>query len=118
MMMRVTIFTFIFGTGYLFAYLNKIIAATTHGDSRMPDWPELSEWQGDIVAPMFQFLVLTLLCFAPAGALQIWSQGDYPWLVWPVTLLGCLYFPMGFLGIAMFDSLVALNPKFIVGSIL
>ena len=27
MMMRVTIFTFIFGTGYLFAYLKKIIAA-------------------------------------------------------------------------------------------
>ena len=38
--------------------------------------------------------------------------------IWPVTLLGCVYFPMGFLGIAMFDSLVALNPKFIVGSIL
>lgn len=118
MMMRVTIFTFIFGTGYLFAYLKKIIAATADGDKHMPDWPEFSEWQADIVAPMFQFLVLTVACFAPGVALQIWSEGDYPWLVWLIALIGCAYFPMGFLGIAMFDSLVALNPKFIVGSML
>ncbi len=118
MMMRVTIFTFIFGTGYLFSFLKKIIAATANGDPHLPDWPEFSEWQADIVAPMFQFLILTVLCFGPAAALQIWSEGDYPWLVWPAAFLGCIYFPMGFLGIAMFDSLVALNPKFAIGSIL
>jgi hypothetical protein len=118
MMLRVSIFTFIFGTGYLCGYLKKIIAATADGDRHMPDWPEFSEWQADIVAPMFQFLVLTLVCFGPAFAVQIWSEGDYPWLVWPLGLLGCVYFPMGFLGIAMFDSLVALNPKFVLGSIL
>jgi FHA domain len=123
MMMRVTIFTFIFGTGYLFAYLKKIIAATADGDPHMPDWPEFSEWQADIVTPMFQFVVVSLFSFGPALLFQIWgawAEWNYPWLlVAPTALLGCVYFPMAFLGIAMFDTLeAALKPAFVVGSIL
>jgi len=123
MMMRVTIFTFIFGTGYLFAYLKKIIAATSDGDPHMPDWPEFSEWQADIVTPMFQFVVVSFLSFGPALAFQIWGEladWDYPWIfVVPSALLGCIYFPMAFLGVAMFDTLAAaLKPAFVFGSIL
>jgi hypothetical protein len=123
MMMRVAIFTFIFGTGYLFAYLKKIIAATSDGDPHMPDWPEFSEWQADIVAPMFQFVVISLLGFGPALVFQIWgdwAEWDHLWLfVVPTALLGCIYFPMAFLGVAMFDTLTAaLTPAFVVGSIL
>jgi hypothetical protein len=123
MMMRVTIFTFIFGTGYLFTYLKKIIAATADGDPHMPDWPEFSEWQADIVTPMFQFVVVCLLSFGPALIFQIWgawAEWDYPWLlVAPAALLGSIYFPMAFLGVAMFDTLeAALKPTFVVGSIL
>ena len=123
MMMRVTIFTFIFGTGYLFAYLKKIIAATSDGDPHMPDWPEFSEWQADIVTPMFQFVVVSFLSFGPALIFQIWgtwADWDYAWVVVvPLALLGCVYFPMAFLGVAMFDTLAAaLKPAFVVGSIL
>ena len=123
MMMRVTIFTFIFGTGYLFTYLKKIIAATSHGDPHMPDWPEFSEWHADIVTPMFQFVVVSLLSFGPALIFQTWgawADWDYPWVfVVPAALLGCIYFPMAFLGVAMFDTLAAaLKPNFVVGSIL
>lgn len=122
MMMRVTIFTFIFGTGYLFAYLKKIIAATADGDPHMPDWPEFSEWQADIVAPMFQFVVVSLLSFGPALIFQIWGEiadWEHPWVfVVPSALVGCIYFPMAFLGVAMFDTLeAALKPAFVVGSI-
>lgn len=123
MMMRVTIFTFIFGTGYLFAYLKKIIAATSDGDPHMPDWPEFSEWQADIVAPMFQFVIASFVSFGPALVLLIWGEmedWDNPWLfVVPAAFLGCIYFPMAFLGVAIFDSLeAALKPAFVVGSIL
>ena len=52
---------------------------------------------------MFQFVMVTLLSFGPAIALQIWSEGDYPWLVGTLALLGCFYFPMAFLAVAMFD---------------
>jgi hypothetical protein len=123
MMMRVAIFTFIFGIGYLFAYLKKIIAATSDGDPHMPDWPEFSEWQADIVTPMFQFVVVSFLSFGPALVFQIWgawADWDYAWLfVVPLALLGCIYFPMAFLGVAIFDTLAAaLKPAFVVGSIL
>ena len=118
MSMRAVIFTFILGTGYLFSYLKNVIYSTAQGDRHPPDWPELTEWQADIVSPMFQFVMVTLLSFGPAIGLQIWSEGDYPWLVLAVTLLGCLYFPMTFLAVAMFDTLIALNPIFVVGSIL
>src|SRR5437899_1826212 len=42
MMMRVTVFTFIFGPVYLFAYLKKMIAASVAGDAYMPDLPACS----------------------------------------------------------------------------
>jgi len=103
--------------------LKKIIAATSDGDPHMPDWPEFSEWHADIVSPMFQFVVVAFLSFGPALIFQIWGEfadWDYPWvLVVPATFLGCIYFPMAFLGVAMFDTLsAALKPAFVVGSIL
>ena len=122
MMMRVVVFTFIFGTGYLFSFLKNIIACTAHGDDRMPDWPELTQWKEDIVSPMFQFLVLCVVCFGPALAAYVamdwWFDVDYPWLVWLIALAGCVYFPMAFLGIAILDTLGAVHPLFVVGSIL
>ena len=118
MMMRVTIFTFILGVGYLFSFLKNVIYASAEGDEQMPDWPELSEWKADIVSPMFQLVVTATLCFAPALTLHLWFEGDYPWLTGIFALAGCCYFPMAFLGVAMFDSLTALNPLFVVGSIL
>lgn len=122
MMMRVVVFTFIFGTGYLFSFLKNIIASTAQGDERMPDWPELTQWKEDIVSPMFQFLVLCVVCFGPALAAYLamdwWFDVDYPWLVWLLALAGCVYFPMAFLGIAILDTLGAVHPLFVVGSIL
>jgi FHA domain-containing protein len=118
LMMRAVIITFIIGTGYLFSYLKKIVYATASGEHRMPDWPELSEWQADILAPMFQFLVVCVISFGPALVFRIWFDGEYMWAVWGLMLFGCFYFPMALLGVAMFDSLAALNPLFIIGSIL
>jgi hypothetical protein len=67
---------------------------------------------------MFQFTVIALVSFSPALLVYLWWEGDYMWAVWSLALLGCIYFPMAWLGVAIFDSLVALNPMFVVGSIL
>lgn len=117
-MMRAVIITFVLGTGYMFSFLKNVIYTSAQGDRHMPDWPEISEWQSDIVVPMFQFVMVTLLSFGPAIGVYLWADGEYPWLVGLVTLFGCIYFPMCFLGVAMFDSLAALNPLFVIGSIL
>jgi hypothetical protein len=118
MMMRVAIFTFILGTGYLFSFLKNVIYCTAYGDEKMPDWPEISDWKADIVSPMFQFLVISVLCFGPALSLYVWLDGEHTWAVWLALIMGCVYFPMAFLAVAIFDSLSALNPLFVVGSIL
>jgi hypothetical protein len=118
MAMRAVLFTFILATGYLFSYLKSVIASSADGDPTPPDWPELGEWKADIVIPMSQLVSLALASFGLALGLQIWSDGDYPCLVIGAMLAGCVYFPMAFLGIAIFDSLAALNPIFVAGSIL
>jgi hypothetical protein len=118
MTIRAVIITFVLGAGYLFSYLKNVIYSTANGDRQLPDWPELSEWHADIVSPMFQFVVISTLSFGPAIVFGIWFAEDYPWAVAPLVLLGCFYFPMGLLAVAMFDSLAALNPVFVTASIL
>lgn len=111
----------VFGTGYLTAYLRLNLNATALGEDKMPDWPEMS----DVVSPFWQLLATVLVCFAPAIGLTIYAavsagDGDTAWLGWATTaliLLGCVYLPMAFTAVAMFDSVVALNPLLIIPSI-
>ncbi|MDD5140382.1 MAG: FHA domain-containing protein [Verrucomicrobiales bacterium] len=111
----------VFGTGYLTAYLRLNLNATAMGEDKMPDWPEMS----DVVSPFWQLLVTVLFCFAPAIGLTIYAavssgDGDTAWLGWVTTaslLLGCVYFPMAFTAVAMFDSVGAVNPLLIIPSI-
>jgi hypothetical protein len=69
----------------------------------------------------------TLLCFLPAIGMYIYIQVNgqasedtqwYGWCLIGFILLGSFYFPMAFTGVAMFDSVAAVNPLLIVPSIL
>ncbi len=115
----------IFGVGYLSSYLRSILSDTAAGEDRMPQWPEISDFSSDIVAPFRQLLVAVLFCFLPAISLAIYaaaseSSADTAWMGWAMNallLLGAVYFPMAFLGIALFDTVAALNPLLIIPSI-
>ena len=108
-------------TGYLFAYVQKIMSASAQGEEGMPDYPEFSEWWSDIVQP---FLLLTwtfLFCFGPGMALYAWGGPEEPSLLagaLGLLILGGLYFPMALLAVAVTDSFLALNPAVVVPSIL
>lgn len=113
----------VFGTGYLTAYLRQILTASAMGENRMPDWPDFTDF-GSVASPFFQLLGTVIFSFAPAIALTIYAltatEGG-PWLGWTTTaaiIFGCLYFPMAFLAVAMFDSVGAVNPLLIVPTIL
>lgn len=116
----------VLGTGYLMAYLRRILNATAQGEEEMPDWPEIEDYSSDIVSPFRQFLSTVLFCFAPTIGLTIYAlvskgDGDTAWLGWATMssiVLGCVYFPMAFMGVAMFDSVTALNPLLIIPSII
>lgn len=110
----------IIGTGYLISYLQRILVASATGEDQMPDWPDFSGWD-DVAGPCIQFLGVVAVAFGPAIALKIFAPADAPWLGWAypaAIILGCIYFPMGFTAVAMFDSLGALNPFLIIISIL
>jgi len=45
----------VISTGYLFAYMQKIIAHSAQGEDEMPDFPDFTDWWSDIILP---FLLL------------------------------------------------------------
>jgi hypothetical protein len=114
-------FLSIFGTGYLFSYLRRIVSATATGEDTMPDWPDFSEIGEDIMSPFLQFVGTVLVCFLPAIVVSFAMDRNEPLTLWAeaaAVLYGFAYFPMAFLAVAMFDSLAALNPMLIVPSML
>ena len=115
----------IFGTGYLTAFLRRVITSTAQGDEEMPEWPEIEDFASDVFAPFMQFIGTVVFCFGPMIGLTIYalvgSNGDSAWLGWATTaamLIGCIYFPMAFTAVAMADSIVAVNPLVVIPSIM
>ncbi|HLZ53876.1 MAG TPA: FHA domain-containing protein [Verrucomicrobiae bacterium] len=113
----------VFGTGYLTTYLRAILTSTAMGEKTMPDWPEFSDF-GSIASPFFQLLGTVIFSFGLAIGLTVYAafapEGG-PWLGWATTagiVFGCLYFPMAFMAVAMFDSVGAVNPLLIIPTIL
>ncbi len=111
----------VFGAGYAFCYAKSIITSTANGEDMPPDWPEVNEWQEDIVEPFGQMVGLLAFTFGPAAILRWWRPGSETFahdIILVVTILGALLAPMGMLALAMFDSIAALNPLLLVKSIL
>jgi len=114
-------------TGYLVAYLQSIIQVSAQGKNRAPGWPDMTDWT-DFFSPFWQSLCASIFSFGPALALTL-TVFHYefglridppPWIAWalPVSILwGCIYYPIGFLAVTMFDSVGALNPFVIIPSI-
>lgn len=115
----------IFGTGYLTAFLRRVITSTAQGEEEMPEWPEVEDFSSDVFLPFVQLIGTVVFCFAPMIGLTIYalvgSSEDSSWLGWATTatmLFGCLYFPMAFTAVAMCDSIVAVNPLVVIPSII
>jgi hypothetical protein len=110
----------IFFYGYFFSYLQNVIQATATGETFV-EWPTPTDFIGDIIVPFFQLLVCVLVSFAPAIGLFVWAglSGNPVIAIGGVIaiLYGCLYFPMAFLAVAMFDSVAAVSPTLIIPSI-
>ena len=131
-------------TGYLFAYMQRIIASSALGDREMPQWPDLSEFWSDLLRPALLYLWTLMVCFGPAllvaytlsqplvavvqAAAAAFQPGGPAFLLtagqlWPVfavlgvAAFGAFCFPMTLLAVAMTDNFLAVNPLVIVPSI-
>jgi hypothetical protein len=96
--------------GYLFSFMQNIIHATANEEEQMPDLPGFD----DVLGGAFRLAVTVLAAFALPIALTVLKAlevVDVPVAVLiGTTVLGCLYFPMAFLAVAMKDSALAANP--------
>jgi len=83
----------------------------------MPDLPGFD----DVLGGAFRLAVTVLICFAmPITfiALRFFEVMDVPASALIATMvLGCLYFPMAFLAVAMKDTALAANPLVVVPAI-
>jgi pSer/pThr/pTyr-binding forkhead associated (FHA) protein len=106
---------FVIVWGYMFAFMQRIVVTSAAGEDDPPEFPEVSDIVSDILMPFCQ-LVITLLvsCGVP---IFIWvKMGSLPGQF--AMLLSMIYFPMALLGVAMSDSFTALNPVFVLSSVM
>lgn len=111
----------IISTGYLFAYMQRIVAFTAQGEDEMPDFPEFGEWWSDIILPYLLFMGTWLASFAVAiGVFFLFKDGADDSTIGPAVIaaivLGAIYFPMALLAVAVSDSFVALSPHIVIPS--
>lgn len=105
-----SVLTKIVALGYLFSFMQNIIHATANEEEQMPDLPGFD----DVLGGAFRLAVVVLAAFAlpiALAVLKMFEVVDAPAEVLIGTaVLGCLYFPMAFLAVAMKDSALAANP--------
>jgi hypothetical protein len=108
------LFLKIIAYGYLFSFMQNIIHATANEEEQMPDLPGFD----DVLGGAFRLAVTALICFALPIAfivLKFFEVLDVPASALLATMvLGCFYFPMAFLAVAMKDTVLAANPLVVV----
>jgi len=104
----------VMGVGYLFAFMQNIVQASSQGEEKMPDWPEISGFWQDLVIPFFRFGVIWFICLSPGIAVQMFVS---PMAGVPLLVLGLLCLPMAILTVCLADGINGLNPIIIFSGI-
>src|ERR1041385_8794149 len=104
--------------GYVFTFMQSIIHSTAAGDEEMADIPAFD----GLFGAFFMLAATVAVSFGvPIGlavAKLIFDVEEIPpSALIATTILGCLYFPMAFLAVAMKDSVMAANPLVVIPAI-
>jgi len=102
--------------GYLYWYIMECVVDSAHGGVRAPDLTSRAPSLGEIA---WRF-IRTLGCLAFFAA-PVWfyyaHTGRTDAVFYGLVVYAALFFPMGLLAVAMFDSFTGLNPILLVGSL-
>lgn len=105
--------------GYLFCYMQNILHCTAAGDDEMADLPGFDGLFGAFFALAGTVAISFGLPIALAVAKFFFDVEAIPTsFVIASMILGCLYFPMAFLAVAMKDTVAAANPLVVIPAIL
>jgi len=105
--------------GYLFSYMQNIIHSTAAEDDEMASLPAMD----GLFSAFFTLAGVVLISFGiPIGMAVAKMFFDVEGLSVPfmlgLTFVGCFYFPMAFLAVAMKDTALAANPAVVIPAIL
>ena len=110
---------------YLCAYYISVVGSSAAGEEELPDWPDFTNLWDDIFRPV---LLVGGAMLVSLGPMIIYTRGNLMELLFSESrpaggvlyfsiAWGLLYLPMSLLSIALFDSLMALNPVVIFKAI-
>lgn len=103
--------------GFLFLFLQNVIHTTAQDEKLGLGFPS----SGGLISAAFSLAAVVTLSFGVPIGLAIAKFFDVEVPVWSIiatALLGCFYFPMAFLAVAMKDSVVAANPLVVFPAIM
>ncbi len=104
--------------GFVFLFMQNIIHTTTSDENEPLSFPEAS----GLFGAFFELAGTIVASYGLAIGLLVakaFFDVDIPGVVIIIAaVLGCLYFPMAFLAVAMNDSVMAANPMVVVPTIL
>lgn len=95
-------------TGYVTRYLMRVINSSADGDETPPDLPSWRTFWESCLLPLFQVLVLLIVCLGPMGALGL--LGAPTAAVVAAGIGGGFILPMCFLGMATAQSIFGIRP--------
>ncbi|HEY9841833.1 MAG: hypothetical protein ACAI44_19655 [Candidatus Sericytochromatia bacterium] len=120
----------LFASGYLAAYLFKIINETARGNLEPAEWPEFNNFFDDILMPLLQVAFVHVFCFAPfllalyfsvgqAGVLGLLQGqgGDASGMLLLSFLLllgGLVYLPLALLSVGLNGSVLGVHPGIVL----
>jgi hypothetical protein len=116
------LFLKIIAYGYLFCFMQNLIHSTANEEEQMPDLPGFD----DVLGGALRLTVTVLVSFGVPILLSVLkifsalpdSNMEIPTsAIIATTVLGCLYFPMAFLAVAMKDTALAANPLVVIPAI-
>lgn len=112
---------------YLFHYLSNCIIAAAKDERYAPDISLVDVTTiGDLIRHLLLLFIAAFICFSPLMSYGILHnlRYDLVFVVGGTNIVGWLFFgisvflfPMFLLAVSMFDSVIALNPFLIIGSI-
>jgi pSer/pThr/pTyr-binding forkhead associated (FHA) protein len=107
-------------TGYLFAYMQKIIAHTAQGEDELPEFPDFTDWWSDIILPFLLFTGTIVVSLVPIFIVGFWALENEAMAlaIFPAAVIGGFYLPMALLAVAVTDNFLALSPHVVLPSIL
>jgi FHA domain len=103
--------------GFLFLFMQNILHTTAADEKEPLSFPDAD----GIFSAAFQLAMTILLCFGlPLGLIiaRLLEVEVPVSAIIATALLGCIYFPMAFLAVAMKDTVIAMNPLIVFPAIL